>query len=183
MRREAAVRKISREETGSVPIKAVKAEAAPAATLQRSILSTLNDMERMMDEAFHRPFLGFGATPFRHLLQEWGSFGEYTPAVDIFEEKGDVVVKAELPGLKREDINVSIVENNLILSGEKKSEAKVERKDYLRVERSRGSFSRTLSLPEGIDTEHAKASFRDGILEVRLPITGGKGAVRQITVE
>lgn len=186
MRRQTELRTVSREEPGRTTMKSAQSgsqETLPVQTVERNILSTLSDMERMIEEAFHRPFFGFSTLPFRHLLHEMGSFGEITPSCDIFEEKGEVVVRAELPGLKREDINVKLVDNNLIISGEKKSEEKVERKDYLRLERTYGSFNRTLNLPEGVDDKHVKASFKDGVLEVRLPKTGTKGLGRQITVE
>jgi HSP20 family molecular chaperone IbpA len=91
--------------------------------------------------------------------------------VDIFEDGNDVVVKAELPGMKKEDIDVNISDDVITISGEKKSEEKVEKKDYYRLERSYGSFTRTLRLPAETQTDKAKASFKDGILEVRMPKT------------
>jgi HSP20 family protein len=185
MRRQTELRTVSGEEKGRTALKSVKSgtvESVPATTVERRIFSTINDVERMMEEALHRPFFGLSTLPIRHLFHDLGSFGEFTPAVDIFEEKGEVVVKAELPGMKKDNISVKVVGNDIIINGEKKTEEKVERKDYLRVERSHGSFNRTVSLPEGCDTEHAKASFKDGVLEVRLPRTGRKGFERQINV-
>lgn len=185
MRRQAELRTVSHDEKGSIPVKSVKSgahETMPTTTLERRILSSINEMERMIEDTFHRPFFGMSTLPFRHLFHELGSFGDITPSVDIYEEKGEVVVKTELPGMKREDVNVKLIDNNLIISGEKKTDEKVERKDYLRLERSYGSFNRTLSLPEGIDSEHVKASFKDGVLEVRVPIKGETGKVRQINV-
>lgn len=186
MRRQTELRTVSREETVRTPTRSVKSgthETLPVTTVEKNIFSTLNEMERMMEEAFHRPFFSKSTLPFRQLFRELGSFGEITPSVDIFEEKGEVVVKAEIPGIRREDINVKLVGNKIIISGEKKTEEMVERKDYLRVERSHGSFNRILSLPEGVDAEHIKASYKDGVLEVRLPKIGTKGAGRQIVVE
>jgi HSP20 family protein len=185
MRRQAELKTVSREKTGRTPGKTVNAvprEASLVTTAERNILSALNEMERMMEDAFHRPMFGFNVAPLRNLFQRVGSLGEIIPAVDVFEEKGEVVVKAELPGMSREDISVKVLDRNIIISGEKRSEEKVERKDYLRLERSHGSFNRTLSLPEGIDTEHARASFNDGVLEVRFPRSGKQGSARQITV-
>ncbi len=184
MRRQTEVRTASRE-TGSIPVKSVKSgahETLPATTLERRILSSINEMERMIEDTFQRPFFGMNTQPFRHLFHELGSFGDINPSVDIYEEKGEVVVKAELPGLKREDVSVKLIDNNLIIAGEKKTEDKVEQKDYLRLERAHGSFNRTLSLPEGIDSERVSANFKDGILEVRVPIKAGKGTSREITV-
>ncbi|HEY6871831.1 MAG TPA: Hsp20/alpha crystallin family protein [Geobacteraceae bacterium] len=186
MRRQAELKAVSREKTGRAAVKSVKSaahEALPVTTVEKNILSTLNEMERMMEDAFHRPFFGINAAPWRNLFQRIGGPGAMTPAVDIVEEKGEVVLRAELPGMKREDISVQVVGHNIIISGEKRSEEKVERKDYLRLERSYGSFNRTLGLPEGIDTEEARASFKEGVLEVRFPRTGAKGSARQIAVE
>jgi len=112
-----------------------------------------------------------------------GGYDEFIPAVDVFEKEGEVVIKSDLPGLNRDDITLKIVGNSIIISGDKKAEERVERKDYLRVERSYGSFTRTLNLPEGVDTGQVTASFTDGVLEIRLPKTGTAGLVRQISVE
>ena len=185
MRRQTELRTVSREDTNRTPTKSVTSgshETLPV-TVERNIFSTLNDMERMMEEAFHRPFFGMSTLPFRQMFRELGSFGEITPTVDVFEAEGEVIVKAEIPGIKREDINVKLVGNNIVISGEKTTEEKVERKDFLRVERSHGSFNRTVALPEGIDAEHIKASYKDGVLEVRLPKIGTKGGERRIVVE
>ena len=142
----------------------------------------LDDMERMMSELVHRPLAGFGAAPLRGLLGDLGSFG-MSPAVDVFEEGGSIVVKAELPGLTRKDIEVKLIDNTLEIKGEKKSEEKVDRRDYLKVERSYGSFSRTLRLPEGLDAEHVAANFTDGILEIKIPRFESKRVVHNIDVK
>ena len=140
----------------------------PAEALERNLMNRMNEMERWVEESFHRPFFGHSWWPLRNIFHEAGSFGDIVPAVDVFEEKGEVVVMAELPGMRREDISLRIDDNNLIISGEKKSEERVEQKDYLRLERSHGTFTRTIALPEGIDTEGVKATFRDGVLEIRI---------------
>lgn len=186
MRRQTALKTDPLQETGRTPLKSVKSgkiEVVPTTNVERSIFSTLRDMERVMEDTLFRPFSGINTFPIRQAFQGLSGFGEFAPAVDIFEEKGEVVIKTDLPGLNKDDINVNIAGNSIIITGEKKSEEKVERKDYLRVERSQGSFSRTLSLPEGVDTEHVKASFKDGVLEVRLPKTGTKRIGRQISIK
>ncbi len=185
MRRQTNLKTEPRYETGRTPLKSVKSGnvEVPTSNIERSIFSSLRDMERMMEDAFQRPYFGINTYPFRQLFHEFGGFVEFAPAVDIFEEKGEIVIKSDLPGLSRDDINVKLVGNSIIISGEKKNEEKVERKDYLMVERSYGSFSRTVNLPEGVDSEQIKASFKDGVLEVRLPKTGKTGIGRQITVK
>ncbi len=94
-----------------------------------------------------------------------------TPTVDLYEEKDDIVVKAELPGLEKEDIEVNLSDNRLTIRGEKKQEEEVKRENYYRSERSYGSFSRTLELPREVQTDKVKAAFKNGILEIRLPKT------------
>lgn len=186
MRRQTTLRTVGREhpaKTELTPASSGTHELRPVMTETSSLLAMLRDMERMLEESFQRPFLGFNMMPLRHLFHDFGSMGELLPTVDIFEEGGQMVVKAELPGMKREDISVKLVDNSITISGEKKTEEKVERKDYLRLERSHGSFNRTLTLPEGIDVNKAKASFHDGLLEVRIPKAESKSTVRQIAVE
>jgi len=123
------------------------------------------DMERMMEDFFGRrprwPERWFGN---REL--------EITaPAVDVFEEKDEIVVKAELPGMNKENIEVNLTDHHLTIKGEKKKEAEVKEENYYRAERSYGSFLRTLELPKDVHADKVKASFKNGILEVRLPKT------------
>lgn len=151
--------------------------------IERNILSTLNEMERWMEESFARPFSGFRLMPFRHMFQDLGTKGDISPSVDVFEEGNEVVVKAELPGMKRDEVDVRLSNNMLTISGEKRSEGSVERKDFIRLERAYGSFSRTVRLPEGVKAEGVKAHFVDGVLEVRIPREENKSPVRHIDIE
>ncbi len=96
---------------------------------------------------------------------------ELSPSVDIFEEKNDVVVKAELPGIKKEDIDVTLTDDTISIAGEKKKEEEVEKKNYYRWESSYGSFARTFTLPAEVQMEKAKTQFKDGVLEIRIPKT------------
>ncbi|MEW6001644.1 MAG: Hsp20/alpha crystallin family protein [Nitrospirota bacterium] len=130
-------------------------------------LSPFEAMERWVDEVFRRPFSLLGPSWWPRLRTEWEE--EMTPSVDIFEDKDEVVVKAELPGMRKEDIDLSITDNTISISGEKKKEEKVGEKNYYRHERSYGSFTRVFRLPEYIQSDKAKASFKEGILEVRIP--------------
>lgn len=132
-------------------------------------LSPFEEMERMFEEFFRRPFSLIGPSwlPRFGLLER----EEISPTVDIFEEGGDVVVKAELPGMKKEDIDVNITDDTITISGEKKKEEKVEKKNYYRLERSHGSFTRSFRMPTEVQTDKAKANFKDGVLEVRIPKT------------
>lgn len=129
-------------------------------------LSPFEEIERRIEEFFRRPFSLFGPSWLRPSFPEIEGI---SPSVDIFEEGDDVVVKAELPGLKKDDIEVKLTDNTITISGEKKKEEKVEKKDYFRLERSYGSFCRAFSLPTDVQTDKAKAQFKDGILEIRIP--------------
>jgi HSP20 family protein len=147
------------------------------------IWSTLDDMERWMEETIHRPFLfDYGFRPISRLLHDLRGEGEMMPYVDVYTTGNELIMKAELPGMKREDINVRLVDNNLVISGEKKTEEKVEQKDYLRLERSFGSFTRSLHLPEGCMTDRLSATYKNGVLEIRVPREGGTEA-KTITIE
>ncbi|MBJ6751193.1 Hsp20/alpha crystallin family protein [Geomonas anaerohicana] len=125
-------------------------------------LSAMAQMDRLFDEVFKRPF-------FHHLSQRMSGdvTEELNPPIDIYEEADSVVVKAEIPGLKREDLDVQLSPENITISGQKSKEQRIDDKDYYRMERSYGSFIKTCRLPVAIITDSARATFRDGILEVR----------------
>ncbi len=92
-----------------------------------------------------------------------------TPAMDVFERDGNVVVKAEMPGIDPAKIDVDIVGNELRISGEREEEKEVKEAQYYRCERTYGHIHRTVTLPEGCDTEHIDAKARDGVIEVVVP--------------
>jgi len=97
--------------------------------------------------------------------------GGWLPAVDLFEDKDHVVVKAELPGMKKEEIEISLHEGVLTLSGERKSEQKHKDAEVYRSERFEGRFQRTISLPAPVQADKVSATYKDGILTVTLPKT------------
>ncbi|MBI4654044.1 MAG: Hsp20/alpha crystallin family protein [Nitrospirae bacterium] len=130
-------------------------------------LTPFRRMEEMFEDFFRRPL----GRPWWPSLPQLFKGMEPTPSVDIFEEGDDVVVKTELPGMEKDDVDVNLTENAITISGEKKKEEKVEKKDYYHFERSYGSFSRTFTLPAEVQTDKAKASFKKGVLEVRIPKT------------
>lgn len=125
------------------------------------------EMDRMMED-----FFGRRTRP--RWPERWFRTDELevrAPAVDVFEEKDDIVVKAELPGMGKEDIQVNLTDHMLTIKGEKKKEEEVKEENYYRSERSYGSFVRTLELPRDVHTDKIKASFKNGVLEVRMPKT------------
>jgi HSP20 family protein len=129
------------------------------------VLSPFEGFDRMFDE-----FLGRGwMRPFR---RDWLAFPEFEmtmPKVDVIDRDEEVVVRAEVPSVKKEDIEVSISGNMVTIKGETKKEEKEEKGDYYRAEISRGSFSRMVSLPADVDESKAKAALKDGVLELTLP--------------
>jgi HSP20 family protein len=133
----------------------------------RRMPAILDEMDRLFGRFFSR---GLGPSWWPDL--RWPEEMEVTyPTVDIFEDASNVIVKAELPGVKKQELNVEISDNRITISGEKKKEEKVERKDYYRVERSSGSFTRSFALPTEVQSAKARASFKDGVLEIKVPKT------------
>jgi HSP20 family protein len=122
------------------------------------------DMDKWFEDFFRRPFPS--VMP-RLAVEEM----EFSPNIDIYEEENDVVVKAELPGIKKEDIDISLTEDTITVAGEKKAEHKVEKKNFCRYESSYGSFSRTMALPSDVRPDKVKAEFKNGVLEIRMPKT------------
>ncbi len=102
--------------------------------------------------------------------REEGVLSTWVPAVDIFEnEKKELVLKAELPDLAREDVAVTVENNTLTIRGERKFDAEVKKEQYHRIERAYGNFSRSFSLPTTVETGKIAAEFKHGVLTIRLP--------------
>jgi HSP20 family protein len=118
-------------------------------------------MQDRMNRLFGNSYLRDEDTTFR---------GTWAPAVDIFEtEQHDLVVRAELPGMTREDIEVSVENSTLVLKGEKKFDPDVKEEHYRRVERAYGAFHRSFTLPNTVDTSRVTADYKNGVLTVKLP--------------
>jgi HSP20 family protein len=125
------------------------------------------EMERWFEDVLGRQGRRLG-------LPDWWRRRELVPrqpAVEITEEKEQVTVKAEIPGLKKEEIHVNLSDNLLTISGERKEEQEKKEKGYYYSERSYGSFSRAIQLPAEVKADKVSASFKDGVLEVKLPKT------------
>ena len=121
--------------------------------------SSLEDFWRRPFPRLWQPLQRLGVT---------GLPGISSPVVDVFEDKDKVVVKAELPGLEKGDVEVNLTDSRLTIKGEKKKEEKVEEKNYSYSERSYGAFTRVLQLPCGVKPDKVNASFKNGILEVTM---------------
>lgn len=123
----------------------------------------LADLRDEIDRLFDAPLSELARST--QLLSGW------TPALDIHEDKDNVVVKVELPGMKKEDIDLSLHDGCLSISGERKSEEKFKDAEVYRAERFVGRFQRTVSLPSPVAADKVKAQYKDGILTVTLPKT------------
>lgn len=119
-----------------------------------------------MQEEMNRYFDDFFGENRRGLAE-----GAWLPAVDVSETESQLVVRAELPGMSQDEIEINLQENVLTLKGEKKQEIKEEKENYHRIERSYGSFSRSLTLSSGVTADNINATFKDGVLEIVLPKT------------
>lgn len=132
-------------------------------------LNVFDEMERMFES-----FSPSGWTrPFRSnlpLMNEMSrSLETNMPKVDVIDRDGEIVVKAMMPGVEKKDIEISMTKNTVTISGNTSHEEKEEKGDYYRCEISKGSYMRTLSLPESVDEDKAKAKFKDGMLELIIP--------------
>src|SRR4051812_34771689 len=124
----------------------------------REVASIQNEMNRLFGTVFDAPAAANGNT-----LRRW------MPAMDLVETDEHFVLRADLPGLTEGDVNIEVEDNVLTVSGERKAEHETTKEGYHRVERAFGTFSRALTLPEGVDAEAVEASFDKGVLEVRIP--------------
>jgi HSP20 family protein len=128
----------------------------------RDLMTVQERMNRIFDEAFR----GAGRSGEG---DDWALGGTWAPAVDIYEQDGNLVLKAELPGIEPKDVDVRVENNVLTLTGERRFENEVKREQYHRVERAYGRFSRSFTLPNVVDTGNIKAEFREGLLRVVMP--------------
>jgi HSP20 family protein len=147
----------AREEKGMARPRASSWPSSPFFSLQR----LADEMDRMFDD------FGFGrrAGRFPFFRESAG----WAPEVEVFQRNNELTIRADLPGLKKEEIGVELQDNAVHIHGERRREHEEEREGYHRSERSYGSFSRVIPLPEGAITEQARAEFKDGVLEITMP--------------
>lgn len=186
MRRQTELKVVPREEPGKGEggyVTTTRERAVETPSVERSIFDNLDSMERFMHNSLTRALGGFAPLGLGNLFDRISGLSTVSPLVDIYEEGKDLVVKAELPGIDKNDINVRLLDNELIISGAKKSERTEGNKDFYRIERSSGSFERSITLPGGVNAEKAAASFSNGILEVRIPKGSEEKLGRKITIK
>lgn len=151
--------------------KAEEAKEGQAAPVERvtpsRALSPFEEMERAFEDYFPRGW-----------IHRWGwpSWGELTrpverlaPRVDVIDRDDEIIVRAEVPGVEKKDLEVSLTENAVTIKGSNRREEKEEKGDYYRSEIAQGAFLRTVTLPSMVDADKAKASFKDGVLELEVP--------------
>ena len=128
----------------------------------RDLVSLQERMNRLFDDSFRG--LGRPASE-----EDWALGGAWAPSVDIYEQEGSIVLKAEIPGVDPKDVDIRVENNVLTLSGQRKLDNEVKREHYHRVERAYGRFSRSFTLPNVVDTASIKAEFKEGLLRVVMP--------------
>ena len=141
-----------------------------------SPFSELSTLRHEIDDLFNRFFeLGGGWMP--GLLRE-----RVFPTLESFYKEGKFVVRAELPGIDPKDVDISVVGNQLIIKGERKIEKDIKEKDYIMMEHAYGSFMRSITLPEGVDTTKVHAKYHDGVVDLTMPCAEAI-APKKITIE
>jgi HSP20 family protein len=124
----------------------------------------LVSLQERMNQMFNDSYRGRGTSE-----DDWSLGGSWAPAVDIYEHEGNIVLTAELPGVDPKDVDIRVENNILSLRGERKWNNDVQRESYHRVERAYGSFTRSFTLPNVVDTEKIKADYKEGMLKLVLP--------------
>ena len=117
-------------------------------------------------EAIDKLFEDSSVTPSKML---GGLLEEKIPAIDMYQAKNEIVVKSALPGVKPDDVDITIDDNTLVIKGETKADEEVKEEDYIRREYRHGSFRRTLTLPASLDTDRAESTFDEGVLTITIP--------------
>jgi HSP20 family protein len=132
----------------------------------------LTSIRDEINRLFESPFVNGGSDV----------FNTWAPAVDLYEDKESLTVRAELPGLKKEDIDIALIDNVLTISGERKNEKRYEGEQTSRQERFFGRFTRSITLPKAADAKGVKANYKDGVLTVTLP-KAAEAKPRQIEIQ
>jgi HSP20 family protein len=143
------------------------------------------EMDRLFDDfGFGGNWLGpsFGRDYFPRSLDEFRQ-SLWSPQVETFEREGQLVLRADLPGLKKDDVNVEITDDAITISGERRDEDEESREGYYRSERSYGSFFRSIPLPQGVNAEDAKATFENGVLEITMQAPQLQSRARRLEIK
>ena len=139
------------------------------------------DMERLFEDFGGISFPGFFNRE-SFLLGDFKDF-EWTPQIEVLKSNGDLMVKADLPGLTKDDVKVELTDQALTISGERKEEKEEKGEGFYRTERNYGRFYRQIPLPEGAKTDKANATFTNGVLEVKIPVAKTESQARKLEIK
>jgi len=160
-------KKEEEDSSATVPVKRVDQQGA---VTEGGSDHPIVQLHREMDRLFDNAFRGFGLSPFKSdLFTPLTASGLLKPQVDIGATDKEYSITLEVPGVDEKDVTVEIANNTMTIRGEKKQEKEEKEKNYYRVERSYGSFQRVLSLPEDADQDDVKATFKKGVLTIKMP--------------
>jgi HSP20 family protein len=158
----------------NAPVKAEPKPTVPMKAFERSFgFPLFRRLSREFDEMFGR--FGFDAPAFEN-VQTW------MPEVEMLTKDKALLVKMDVPGLKKEDITIEVNDDHLVISGERKHEEEEKKEGFFRTERTYGSFYRAVPLPEGVKPELAKATMKDGVLQVTMPIAKVEEKARKLVI-
>ncbi len=169
-------------ETLEPKIRHEKKGVARKAQPQDQLPSPFEEMEKLFDSFFPRSWMRPGHWDWPAIGEMAMPFAGRMPRVDVIDRDTEVLVRAELPGVEKEDLDVTVTDEAVTIKASTRQEKQEEKGDYHRCEISRGSFARSLSLPAGVDVDGCKATFRDGLLELTLPKLA-KPSKRRVRVE
>lgn len=160
-----AKKAVSKDTKDTKDVSVSTGKSAPQA--EPRAMSPFREFDRMLDSFFDR---GWMPSRWEHpLWQQFAAFEKGVPKIDVIDRDAEVVIRAEVPGFEREELDVSVTDGAVTIKGDHREESKEEEGDYFHSEISRGSFTRTVALPSEIDADKADASFKNGVLELTLP--------------
>ena len=146
-------------------------------------------MMRRFTKDMERLFSDFEDFRFSNFFKDFPRFRmpfdtvEWVPRIEVLQNNGQLMVRADLPGLTKDDVKVELTDDMLTISGERKEEKEEKREGFYRSERSYGSFYREIALPEGAKTEEAAATFRNGVLEITMPAPKVEASKRKLEIK
>lgn len=147
----------------------------------RTMRRFTKDMERLFEDFGGFNFPNFFQTDFAPFRMEFDD-GEWQPQIEVLQNNGQFKVRADLPGVTKDDVKVEVTDKLLTISGERKEEKEEEREGFYRSERNYGSFYRQIPLPEGAMTENAAATFQNGVLEITIPAPKVAAPTRKLEI-
>jgi HSP20 family protein len=136
---------------------------------------------RRFGEGMEQLFSDFGMGGLT--MRGFGDMAAWSPQIEVFQREGQLVIRADLPGLKKDDVQLELQENAVVLRGERQEERREEREGYYTTERTYGRFYREIPLPEGVEADEANAVFRDGVLEVTMPLSEKQMRGRRLEIQ